>query len=184
MIVIHCHLIIVVNDYSVIAGDLGALASESSEPAKQQVGEEATLELSVEEWTERCLEPALEARVAELIAGACDRKLGADFDHEALAALPAEAEATRLLTQLRLSRKVLLAKVAQRMRAYAAAQHAVVGLIDGPERGARLWAQLEREARDLSAFPELDLLGLDALQSMTRASPNAPAMMFALVAGS
>ncbi|KAJ1628372.1 hypothetical protein T492DRAFT_841614 [Pavlovales sp. CCMP2436] len=104
------------------------------------VGEEATLELSVEEWTERCLEPALEARVAELIAGACDRKLGADFDHEALAALPAEAEATRLLTQLRLSRKVLLAKVAQRMRAYAAAQHAVVGLIDGPERGARLWA--------------------------------------------
>lgn len=138
-----------------------------------------------EALAERPLPPADEASVADAIAAACARKLralptSAEEDGALLAAM-APGEPARLLVQLRRSRKALLGDVAERMRAYAAAQREAAG---DAERGRQLWKRLVGEAGELSAFPELDALGVDALQQLTLSSSSGPAMMFALVAGS
>lgn len=143
-----------------------------------------------EAYAERPLPPLHEAQVADAIASACARKLGAyptsaQQDESLLAAMAAD-ERARLLVQLRLSRKLLLASVGERMKAYAAAQREAFSQADAPasaERGRLVWERLVGEAGEVSAFPELDQLGVDTLQQMTLSSAGGPAMMFALIAG-
>ncbi|KAG8468615.1 hypothetical protein KFE25_013698 [Diacronema lutheri] len=157
-----------------------AHAGSGPAPCEQPAGDEVA-----SAWAERPLAPAREAAVADAVASACERKLRAlptsvEEDEAVLATMPA-SERARLLVELRLSRKRLLNAVAMRMHAYARAQRAAA---EDAARGAALWMALEAEARELSAFPELDRMGVDALREMTLSSSSAPALMFALVAGS
>jgi hypothetical protein len=137
------------------------------------------------DWSERALPPEREALVADAIADACERRaLALPMSAAADAtALEAADEGAGLLIRLRCARRRLYTRAAERMRAYAAAQRAA-GAAGDSAAAERTWTELEGEARAVSAFPELDLLGMEALQSMTLSSSAAPALMFALVAGS